>query len=305
MKVFLGSRTRQFNMARHTSWEEARNHLRRMREDQIRDGQTVVSLWEDVLMSERNKLGEELWTVYEQVCVAALDCCRIDISETCIELLKAKFPRSVRVKRLLGMTYEAQERYNKATELYDELIKDDETNMFARKRKVAILKAQNKTVEAIEELNRYLKLFMTDFEAWMELCDLYLAVQDYTKAAFCIEELIMSNPHNHLYHQKLAEIKYTMGDPDNMAIARTYFAQAIKLNPNSVRSLYGCFLASCNLAASSNRKDKQSNIKYAAWAAQQLKEKYTTVQPEDLTNQTRVLESIERVLESLTEKTAN
>lgn len=38
---------------------EARNHLRRMREDQVRDGQTVVSLWEDVLMSERNKLGDE------------------------------------------------------------------------------------------------------------------------------------------------------------------------------------------------------------------------------------------------------
>lgn len=47
---------------------------------------------------------------------------------------------------------------------------------------------------------------MTDFEAWMELCDLYLAVQDYTKAAFCMEELIMSNPHNHLYHQKFAEV---------------------------------------------------------------------------------------------------
>ena len=30
-----------------------------------------------------------------------------------------------------------------------------------------------------------------------------------------------------------------------------------------------------------------------------------TVQPEDLTNQTRVLESIERVLESLTDKTSN
>lgn len=38
---------------------EARIHLRRMREDQVRDGQTVVSLWEDVLMSERNKLGDE------------------------------------------------------------------------------------------------------------------------------------------------------------------------------------------------------------------------------------------------------
>lgn len=38
---------------------EARNHLRKLREDQVRDGQTVVSLWEDVLMSERNKLGDE------------------------------------------------------------------------------------------------------------------------------------------------------------------------------------------------------------------------------------------------------
>lgn len=38
---------------------EARNQLRRMREDQVRDGQTVVSLWENVLMTERNKLGDE------------------------------------------------------------------------------------------------------------------------------------------------------------------------------------------------------------------------------------------------------
>lgn len=30
-----------------------------MREDQVRDGQTVVSLWENVLMTERNKLGDE------------------------------------------------------------------------------------------------------------------------------------------------------------------------------------------------------------------------------------------------------
>lgn len=40
--------------------------------------------------------------------------------------------------------------------------------------------------------------------------------------------------------------------------------------------------ASSNLAASSNRKDKQSNIKYAAWAAQQLKEKYTVCGAKDL-----------------------
>ena len=47
---------------------------------------------------------------------------------------------------------------------------------------------------------------MSDFDAWMELCDLYLHLQDYEKAAFCMEELIMSNPHNHLFHQRYAEV---------------------------------------------------------------------------------------------------
>ncbi|VDI77143.1 Hypothetical predicted protein [Mytilus galloprovincialis] len=34
-----------------------------------------------------------------------------------------------------------------------------------------------------------------------------------------------------------------MGDPESMAMARSYYAQAIKLNPKNVRALYGLFLA--------------------------------------------------------------
>lgn len=51
---------------------------------------------------------------------------------------------------------------------------------------------------------------MSDHEAWMELADLYLAEQDYNKAAFCVEELILFNPHNHLYHQRYAEVSYSL-----------------------------------------------------------------------------------------------
>ena len=43
---------------------------------------------------------------------------------------------------------------------------------------------------------------MADGEAWMELCDLYILEQDYAKAAFCCEELILQHPHNHLYYQR-------------------------------------------------------------------------------------------------------
>ena len=72
----------------------------------------------------------------------------------------------------------------------------------ARKRKIAILKAQGENVKAISELVKYLKDFMADGEAWMELCDLYILEQDYAKASFCCEELILQHPHNHLYYQR-------------------------------------------------------------------------------------------------------
>lgn len=85
---------------------------------------------------------------------------------------------------------------------------------------------------------------MSDQEAWQELCDLYLQEQDYAKAAFCTEELILHNPHNHLIHQRYAEIKYTQGGFDNMELARSYFSQALKLNPRNMRALYGVYLVS-------------------------------------------------------------
>lgn len=50
---------------------------------------------------------------------------------------------------------------------------------------------------------------MADQEAWQELSSLYLIEQDYAKAAFCAEELILHDPHSHLLHQYLAEIRYT------------------------------------------------------------------------------------------------
>ena len=45
-------------------------------------------------------------------------------------------------------------------------------------------------------MNKYLEDFMCDGEAWMELCEIYILEQEYTKAAFCCEELILQNPHN-------------------------------------------------------------------------------------------------------------
>lgn len=51
--------------------------------------------------------------------------------------------------------------------------------------------------------------FMSDQEGWQELCELYLLEQDLARAAFCMEELLIHNPHSHLIHQRYAEIRYS------------------------------------------------------------------------------------------------
>lgn len=85
---------------------------------------------------------------------------------------------------------------------------------------------------------------MADQEAWHELCTLYLAEGDYNKALFCMEEVMLHNRHSHLIHQRLGEIRYTMGGADNLEIAKTYYLHAYKLNPKNLRVLYGLYLVS-------------------------------------------------------------
>ena len=136
----------------------------------------------------------------------------------CIRDLDTQFPDSHRVKRLKGMHLESIGKSREAQHLYDEILKEDPTNSLVSKRKVAIMRADNKPAEAIQLLGAYLKTYMNDLEAWQELCDLYLKVQDYAKAAHTMEELVITHPHHHLYQQRYADILYTMGGMDNIGM---------------------------------------------------------------------------------------
>ncbi|XP_011501222.1 PREDICTED: ER membrane protein complex subunit 2-A-like [Ceratosolen solmsi marchali] len=258
------------------NWTEGRDILRNWRESLERRSKDVVEIWETVLMYHIDKLGNEKYLVLEQVCFAALDCYRLPLAEYCVKALMKEFPGSSRVHEYHAMYLEALEMYNEALEVLDSIIKRDETNAAPRKRRVAILKACGHIPEAIKELTEYLKKFMSDQEGWHELCNLYLQEQEYSKAAICIEELILHNPHNHLLHQRYAEIKYSQGGYENMYIAKAYFCQAIKLNPNNIRALYGLLLATNNLALSLKCpvSQKKGTIKLNEWVAGQIEKQY-------------------------------
>ena len=55
------------------------------------------------------------------------------------------------------MRYEMLDMWDKALAIYDDILKEDDSNSSARKRKIAILKARGENVRAIAELNKYLK----------------------------------------------------------------------------------------------------------------------------------------------------
>ena len=43
------------------------------------------------------------------------------------------------------------------------------------------------------------------------LHELYLSQQQYKRAAFCVEELVLINPMAYIYHIRAGEIMYTLG----------------------------------------------------------------------------------------------
>ncbi|KAF1894309.1 hypothetical protein Lal_00004233 [Lupinus albus] len=153
----------------------------------------------------RSTLGPDEWTLYEQVAVAAMDCQCLDVAKDCIKVLRKRFPESKRVGRLEAMLLEAKGSWELAEKAYTSLLEDSPLDQTIHKRRVAMAKAQGNISGAIEWLNKYLEIFMADHDAWRELAEIYVSLQMYKQAAFCYEELILSQPTVPLYHLAYAD----------------------------------------------------------------------------------------------------
>jgi tetratricopeptide (TPR) repeat protein len=109
------------------------------------------------------------------------------------------------------------------------------------KRQIALLKLRGKKNEAISALVKYLDTYYSDAEAWIELSQLYLSLHLYQRAAFCMEELMLLQAANPIWHLKYAEITYTMGD---IALALKQYCRVIDLSTDHLRGMYGVHLVS-------------------------------------------------------------
>ncbi|KAG1170665.1 hypothetical protein G6F70_000989 [Rhizopus microsporus] len=222
---------------------EAINELQELRTTNERCCERVVSLAQRIIDDNyTSTLGDQVWPFYEQAAIAALDTQNFTLANYCIDKLKHRFTeKSLRFRRLLGMRYEAQGLLDEAQEVYDSILKEDETNLLASKRQIALLKARRKDHELMEALTSYLDTYYDDCEAWLELCEVYASKYMYEQAAFCCQEMILLQPSNHIFYLKYAEICYTMNQYE---MALKYYCKVLELCTDHVRALYGLHLVS-------------------------------------------------------------
>lgn len=233
----------------------------------------------------RSKLGSDEWTLYEQVAIAAMDCQQLDVAKDCLKSLRKKFPESTRVARLECMLLEAKGSWAEAENAYARLLEDNSLDQAIHKRKVAMAKAQGNISSAIECLNKYLEIFMADHDAWRELAEIYVSLQMYKQAAFCYEELILSQPTVPLYHLAYAEVLYTLGGLENLQMAKKYYASTIDLTGGkNTRALFGiclCSVAIGQLTKGRNKDEKEAS-ELPSLAATALMKEYKERAPDKL-----------------------
>ncbi|XP_076939500.1 uncharacterized protein LOC143608326 [Bidens hawaiensis] len=231
---------------------------------------------------KRSALGPEEWTLYEQVAVAALDCQCLEVAKDCIKVLQKKFPESKRVGRLEAMLLEAKGSWAEAEKAYASLLEDNPLDQVISMRKVAMAKARGDTLGAIDGLNKYLEIFMADHDAWRELAEIYVSLQMYKQAAFCYEELILSQPMIPQHHLAYADVLYTIGGLENLQTAKKYYASTIELTGGkNTRALYGICLCTCaigQLTKGKNNEDKE----ISGLAAAALEKDYKQISPDKL-----------------------
>jgi len=111
--------------------------------------------------------------------------------------------------RMLAMFYEMQGEVAKAQEILLDMISEDPSDGQTVKRLVSLYRDMNMETQAIQVLNKHIEMNQENSEAWIELADIYLQKQNFTKALFCYEELLMHQPKNYIVNLRYAETLYS------------------------------------------------------------------------------------------------
>ena len=90
----------------------------------------------------------------------------------------------------------------------------------------------------IDLWNEYLEVYMNDPFAYNELSEVYLMVNEYDKAAFCLEELLLYSPNDYKILNKIGDIYTSKNNAEDAKTAIKFYARSILIQPTP-RAFFG------------------------------------------------------------------
>ena len=151
-------------------------------------------------------------------------------------------------KKLLRMGSEEGEidpkRGEVAIQRYKYMMINDQNDNESMKKYIMFMKLSvdlndKQTInDYIDLWNQYLEAFMNDPDAYNELAQVYLMVNEYDKAAFCLEELLLYTPNNYKVLNKLGDIYASKNNAEDAKMGIKFYSRSILIQPTP-RAFFG------------------------------------------------------------------
>ena len=124
----------------------------------------------------------------------------------------------------------------------------------------------------VELWNLYLDAYMNDPEAYNELSQVYLMVNEYDKAIFCLEELLLHTPNDYKVMNKIGDIYCSKNNLADAKTAIKFYSRSILINPTP-RAFFG-IQNCCSIIVKKEKKLDESTQKLLDISKNELKKLY-------------------------------
>ncbi|GAA5988247.1 hypothetical protein JCM5350_007626 [Sporobolomyces pararoseus] len=233
------------------------DRLAEIRTSRVRAPPEVFELGQKLVESGWiNKNSDQGWIVKEQLAVAALECGQLELASVLVDRLESEFPskESQRILSLKGMLLEGKGDLDGARRVYEQRLKEKETDTLIRKRLISLhlsvpLSPSSRTdglsrQEGIRLLVSYLDTFYIDAEAWLLLSKSYSELGFYEQALSAANHAVLLQPQNPFLLLWHAELVYTIGGGD-LELALKEFLRVVEMTTDlnekgKERKLSGC-----------------------------------------------------------------
>lgn len=218
---------------------------------------------DNLLKTHKNQLESEQFFYKEKKFYLALELKQIDTAIDILKEFRTQFGREAKIIRMEASLNELTDNYDIAIETFKKLIKANQEDRISLKRYLATLKIKFSLAnikEYTEFLTEYLKIYQDDFDIWFELSDVYLLTNNYNKAIFCLEEILIFYPNNYAVYIKIADILSSFNNTESALSALKYYSQAVLIKP-TLKGFWGIFYA-CNIVLKYNKAldEKNANL---------------------------------------------